>query len=199
MCNYKYNLGGNFMKETVKASTFVMRQTKGSGKSYSETLTFDEIASIAEVQINMNNYKDGYRDGVVLVKLESKYSSDFICPLVKITPSTKLTANYVKRREDEEPYIQIRANGGEKLHTDTVDLVLYRSDVLKETSENSADSDWELIAFMAIPKGINMPMGPITMMRNQLQKTGGTKGKYTSDEWANSIDFWQKYAISDGE
>ena len=65
----------------------------------------------------------------------------------------------------------------------------------EETHERETDADWELIAFMAIPKDIKMPMGAITMMRNQLQKPGGTKGKYKSSEWAESIDFWQHYAV----
>ena len=42
-----------------------------------------------------------------------------------------------------------------------------------------------------------MPMGPVTMMRNQLELEGGTKAKYTSEEWAESIYFWQKYAALD--
>ena len=33
------------------------------------------------------------------------------------------------------------------------------------------------------------------MMRNQLELKGGTKGNYTSDEWAESIKFWQKYCF----
>ena len=77
-----------------------------------------------------------------------------------------------------------------------VDLILYRHDVLKETNENSTNSDWELIAFHGIPEGIkDLPMGPITMMRNQLKLPGGTKALYTSEEWANSTNFWQKYAL----
>ena len=36
-----------------------------------------------------------------------------------------------------------------------------------------------------------MPMGPTTMMRNQLQLKGGTKGFYSSEEWAKSVEFWQ--------
>ena len=77
-------------------------------------------------------------------------------------------------------------------------MILYRNDVLRETNENSTDSDWELIAFQAIPKEIEkMPMGPITMMRNQLQLKGGTKGDYNSNQWAESIKFWQKYAIKE--
>ena len=38
-------------------------------------------------------------------------------------------------------------------------------------------------------------MGPTTMMRNQLQLEGGTKAKYSSDEWAESVKFWQEYAV----
>ena len=187
------------MKYTVKASSFVRRQIKGSGKSYSDTLYFDDISSLAEIQLNKKNFKDGYREGVVIVTLDDSYASDFICPLIKIDGRTNLIAKYIKRRENEEPYIQIRAMGGQRLKTGTIDLVLYRDDVLKETLENSVDADWELIAFMAIPKKIDMPMGPVTMMRNQLQKSGGTKGDYSSEEWANSVDFWQRYAIDESD
>ena len=46
-----------------------------------------------------------------------------------------------------------------------------------------------------MPEGVEeMPMGPITMMRNQLERKGGTKAFYSSDEWAKSVEFWQKYA-----
>jgi hypothetical protein len=77
-----------------------------------------------------------------------------------------------------------------------VELILYRKDVLEETNENSTNSDWELIAFHAIPEGIEkLPMKPETMMRNQLQLEGGTKAHYSSEEWAESVNFWQKYAL----
>jgi hypothetical protein len=79
-----------------------------------------------------------------------------------------------------------------------VELILYRKDVLEETNENSTNSDWELIAFHAIPEGIEkLPMKPETMMRNQLQLPGGTKARYSSEQWAESIYFWQQYALID--
>ena len=54
----------------------------------------------------------------------------------------------------------------------------------------------ELISFHALPKGVDfMPMGPVTMMRNQLELSGGTKGHYESEEWAKSVDFWQQYVV----
>jgi hypothetical protein len=37
-------------------------------------------------------------------------------------------------------------------------------------------------------------MGPITMMRNQLELEGGTKAFYSSEEWAESVRFWQEFA-----
>ena len=64
-----------------------------------------------------------------------------------------------------------------------------------ENNEHSTDADWELISINAIPQGLDsIPMGPITMMRNQLDLIGGTNAQYQSSEWAESVRFWQKYA-----
>ena len=52
------------------------------------------------------------------------------------------------------------------------------------------------MAFHAIPKGLeNLPMGPITMMRNQLGFPGGTSANYSSSQWAEAVNFWQQYAF----
>ena len=40
-------------------------------------------------------------------------------------------------------------------------------------------------------------MGPVTMMRNQQELPGGTRAKYSSEDWAKSIEFWQHYAALD--
>jgi hypothetical protein len=42
-------------------------------------------------------------------------------------------------------------------------------------------------------------MGPVTMMRNQLELPGGTKANYSADEWAYSVEFWQHYAVLEPE
>ena len=181
---------------SVGVNTFVTRQIKDSGKTYAKTLSFDEIAKHASMQLEKGNYKQGYREGVVLVIVDNNYINDFVCPIVKIDKQTKLIAEQVTRRDNEEPYIRIRALNGNPLKTKNVDLILYRNDVLKETNENETNKDWELISFHAIPNEINnLPMGPITMMRNQLQLEGGTKGEYSSKEWAESVRFWQKYCF----
>ena len=84
------------------------------------------------------------------------------------------------------------------LKTGKVELILYRYDVLKENNENTTKAEWELISINSVPEGIDkMPIGPVTMMRNQFNLNGGTKAFYSSNEWANSVKFYQQYAILD--
>ena len=182
----------------VNINKFIYRQVKGSGKTYVEGLSFEQIAQHAQQQLANGSYKPGYRDGVVLVEIDNNLLHHFICPFVKIDESTKLSAQLIRRRPEEEVYIQIRALNGIPLKTGTVELILYRHDVLVETNEQTSDEGWELISFHAIPCGIEyMPMGPVTMMRNQLQLPGGTKAYYESEKWSQSVKFWQEYAVLD--
>jgi len=183
----------------VAINEFIKRQTKNSGKTYT-TLPFKDLAEYAEKQILKKSFIKGYREGVILIDIKENLLKFFKCPFVKIDKNTKLKAEVAKRREDEEHYIRIKAINGKELNPGKVQLILYRNDVLKETNENSTNATWELISFHAIPKGIEeMPMGPVTMMRNQLQLPGGTKGIYKSEEWAESVYFWQNYAIKENK
>lgn len=188
---------GVIVKQTVGVNEFVRRQVKGTGKTYTN-LSFEAIAQYSENKLNKQQYIKGYRSGVVIIKVDKELTSQFICPFVKIDKNTHLKAEVVSRRINEDNYIRIKAKNGEILKTSSVDLILYRNDVLKENNEQTTSADWELISFHAIPEGVQtMPMGPVTMMRNQLELPGGTKGTYKSEEWANSVKFWQNYAIRD--
>jgi hypothetical protein len=181
--------------EKVAVNEFVRRQIKGSGKTYSDSLSFDAMAKDAEKQMDNGNYKEGYREGVRIIRGSKKYTNHFICPYVKINENTELISRVVKRQIGEIPYIQTRAKNGAPLKAGCIEYILYRHDVLLENNEHSTNLEWELISIHAIPEGVEkMPMGSITMMRNQLEFPGGTKAKYSSEEWAESVMFWQKYA-----
>ena len=180
----------------IGINNFVLRQKKGTGKTYLQEISLESIVEYASIQLKNNKFKPGYRDGVILISIKNELVKYFKCPFTKITKSTVLKAEYKSRRNNEEPYIRIKACNGEPLEISSVELILYRKDVLAETNENTTNKDWELIAFHAVPKGMDsLPMGPVTMMRNQLELTGGTKGCYSSKEWAESVQFWQHYAI----
>ena len=182
-------------KNSTGINSFVKRQIKGSGKTYS-TLSFEKIREHAEEQLNSSIYKQGYRDGVILIPVDRRLLEHFICPIIKIDENTIFETIPKRRRDDEEIYLNTKALNGTPIEIGSVDLILYRHDVLKETQEEETDNEWELIAFHAIPEGIKeLPMGPTTMMRNQLCLKGGTKGYYSSEKWAESVNFWQKYAL----
>ena len=67
------------------------------------------------------------------------------------------------------------------LQAGKVELILYSHKVLKENNENSTNCEWELISINSIPKGLpDLPIGAVTMMRNQLNLPGGTKANYSS-------------------
>ena len=142
------------MKNKVGVSDFVKRQTKKSGKTYT-SLSFDSLAEFAQKEINKNNFKTGYRDGVIIVEIIDELTKQFKCPFIKIDKNTNLKAEITRRRPDEEDYIRIKATNGKTLDTGRVELILYRNDVLKETNENSTDCKWELISFHGIPKNIS--------------------------------------------
>ena len=185
-------------RQTVGINEFVLRQVEGSGKTFLKNLSFQELAKYAEKVLNEypKSIKPGYRDGVLLIECDNSMNKFFFSSMVSINEKTKLEAKVEKRREDEETYIQIRALNGKLLPTARADLILYRHDVLSENNEQSTDCDWELIAFHAVPDGLkDLPMGPVTMMRNQLELPGGTAANYSSEKWAESVNFWQKYAF----
>ena len=110
----------------VSVNEFVRRQVKGSGKTYVKRLSFEDIANHAREQLANGSYKPGYRDGVVLAQADKNLMHHYICPFVKISESTELRAQVVRRRPKEETYIQIQALNGIPLKTSSVDLILYR-------------------------------------------------------------------------
>jgi len=189
------------MQAIVAVSDFVRRQVAGSGKTYAPHLSFEKVAQHAQERMEAGHFTEGYRPGVRIVRGSREFARHFVCPLVRVRETTKLVARVVRRRPEEEPYLQIRAVGSPPLPAQRVEFILYHHDVLAETGENSSDAEWELISVHAIPEGVErLPMNPVTMMRNQLQLPGGTAAHYSSEEWAEAVRFWQAYvAVEEGE
>ena len=69
----------------VAVNNFVRRQNRTSGKTYSDELSFEFFAKHAEKKLKKNEFESGYRDGVVIVKLDDPYVHKVFCPYVKIT------------------------------------------------------------------------------------------------------------------
>lgn len=180
----------------VAVNKFVKRQKRGSGRTFSDNISFEEVAAYARKTMNNGHYKNAYRKGVRIVKCDKVFSKNFNCPIVKLTTATEIIVKRIRRKYNEEPYLSVFALNGKPLKTGILELVLYSHDTLLENSENDTLLDWELISLNAIPEGYNkLPMRPITMMRNQQNLTGGTITKYPSQEWSDSVNFWNNHAM----
>ena len=132
--------GGNF------PGSFLINIGFNKHIGWGATVNRPDVMDIFKLTINPNNPNEYLKDGVWipfkieedhlkfkllgLIELKSDIAKNFICPLTKINSTTILSAKNVKRREEEEYYIQIRALTGKILPTQRVELVLYRHDVL---------------------------------------------------------------------
>jgi hypothetical protein len=182
---------------TFACSEFVKRQTKESGYSHFDG-SWEELAALAQTYYNTELCKVGYKDGVILIELPSEHISRFYSATVKITDKTKLCINWAPRREGELPVIRVSAKA-KKQPAKKVELICYRADVLQEDSDRSSSADWEVIAIKARVSAEEEPMDPMTMARNFLHLTGGTKGEFSAQQFAESILYWNQHCMCAGK
>lgn len=169
---------------SLKTNPFTHRQTEASKFGHFEG-TWEELEALTLE--HFTSAKPGYRDGVVLVPVPPER---FWSSMVTVTSETELRTTFEARREGEEPFMQTVAVGtGGKSPAVAVDIVLYRHDVLAENDEHSCDADWEIISVNPRVTEEEQPMDPVTMARNFLQMAGGTKGKFSAEDFAKAIIF----------
>jgi len=174
---------------TIVTNPFTHRQTASSKFAHFEG-TWEELEAL--VQEHFDKAKPGYRDGVVLVPVPPER---FMSSIVPVTPDSSLWATFAARRTGEAPFIQVEVRGdATKTQAAAVDVVVYRHDVLAEGSEHSCDADWEIISINARPSEEEIPMDPVTMARNFLQMEGGTKGKFSAEDFAKAIVYWATHS-----
>lgn len=182
-------------EKKVACGTFVKRQTEDSGYSHFGG-SWEELERRAAYFMERSyRVTPGYRDGVILVDVyEAPPSDQFYSGIVKVDKDTKLVANFAARREHEAPFIRLAAQGQKQL-ANHAEVVLYRHDVLDENSERETNAEWEIVAIKARVEKEIEPMDPYTMARNYMQLAGGTKGDFSSDDFAKSIIYWNNHAM----
>jgi hypothetical protein len=178
------------MMKRIQTSEFVRRQTPESKFDHFAG-TWEEVEDLTEA--NFDKAKQGYRDGVVLVPVPA---DGFFSGVVEVTEGMALVASLVRRLPEEEPYIDVLAPGQPKLPAKTVDIVLYRHDVLMEGNEASCDAEWEIISVNASPIKGDVPMHPVAMMRNMMVLPGGTAATYTAEQFCEAIRYWSTRAMA---
>ncbi len=176
------------MPKLISINKLVRRQTAGSKYSHF-TGTWKELVENL-VEFHFGEAEQGYKEGILVLSLPPE---GFFSGVIELDEETPLYAKFAARRQGEVPYIQVTAAGGEKLPAKAVEAILYRHDVLGEDASTKAG--WELVSLNARSTVEPGPMTPITMARNFLGLTGGTKADYSAEEFAEAILFWSKRAM----
>lgn len=175
----------------IGINAFALRQVATSKFSHFSG-SFDELRTLVEE--NLSKATQGYRDGVMLVSVPVE---NFFSGVVQLTKEVQLIATLEQRRENEAPYVQVLAQGGEKLPAKAVEVVIYRRDVLLEEGPDavSTEAEWEIVSINARPTEEPEPMTPMAMARNFLSLPGGTKAEYTSQQFSEAIIYWSTRAM----
>jgi len=169
---------------TIGTSDFVKRQTPESTFTHFDG-TWSELEKLVDAYFY--NHISGYKPGVVLIDVPAE--NFYMHGPLKI--GSKLEAKFEPRAAGEDPVLQI-INHDPKIVCNFVDIVLYRHDVLAEDDNRSTDATWEIVSINGKESNEPEPMKPVTMARNQLHLTGGTKANYTPEEFAKAIMYWNK-------
>ena len=176
--------------ESLGWSEFALgRHNPGTGYSYFQG-SRSELLEL--VQENWSQRKPGSGrsnlDEVVIVPMPS---ARFMTTTVPADDELTLKAQNYRRREHEDPYLRVTAEGAAR-PADFAQVVLYSRETLGKNDERSRSTDWEVVSIIASPVE-NEPMDPVTMMRNMRGKSGGTQVDYTAEQLLDSIEFWSRH------
>lgn len=171
----------------------------------------DDLCQLVEKYFD--SQEPGYRDGVILVNVPT---DGFVTGIVKLVetvrfnesphshrPGTKLVGCLMARRPGEAPRKMVKAiPTGRALLAKSVQIVLYRNDVLAEDGDNSTHLEdgvaWEVISVNASPYEEPTPIAPDALIANHLHLDGGTDSKMTDEQFVvalrESVKFWNEHA-----
>lgn len=183
---------------TLGWSDFAKRNhLRSSGHSYT-SLSYAEV--VERVLKNWSQAIPGTGETTlerkVLVPVDPQ---GFFCPpRVPLVPGMQVQAEIRFRQEGEDPFVLTYVTEDEarrlqvfqEVSAKQVNVVCYNAEALLENGgSRSTDCDWEIVCLLA-SSGESQPMEPLTMARNFLEKTGGTKSIYTAEQFAESIYYW---------
>lgn len=171
------------------------RHTKESQYSYF-TGTWDNLERL--VENHLHDKTPAAVPGAFIVSLPpiTPYGH-FYSGVVEVTPETQLNAKFIRRRDDEQYYIEVTAIGASKTEAKSVDIVIYTHEALAIDNDAETNLPYEIISINARPTEGEEPQSPTSMARNQLGLPGGSKAEYTAEEFARSIIYWSRHVMSD--
>lgn len=188
----------NFFRKTLKRNIFdgdIIELQKEVEMNLNKGIAFPGLS----LYIDGKFVKAGYRGGVLLVSVDP---NNFRCPVIKLQNGDRLDGVYDVRAGNEEPRkkIFVFRPGRFKLPPAvSVNIILYRKDVLLEDGDEVSGADWDMIAIQSLDTNEEAPMDPTTLMYNHFHMSGGTKTNMTPEEFEQalktSVEYWKDRAL----
>lgn len=115
------------------------------------------------------------------------------CLTVPITDDNRhrLRSAYESRTQDELPVLVRWFDGIEVPVAGYLIVILYSREQMQREGEVT-DADWGVVGCLATAKPEEIPMAPITMLRNALGvEEGGSGVPLDRESYRRSVEFWQ--------
>eukprot|EP00525_Craspedostauros_australis_P005097 CAMPEP_0198110564 /NCGR_PEP_ID=MMETSP1442-20131203/2564_1 /TAXON_ID= /ORGANISM="Craspedostauros australis, Strain CCMP3328" /LENGTH=214 /DNA_ID=CAMNT_0043766673 /DNA_START=320 /DNA_END=964 /DNA_ORIENTATION=+ len=189
-------------------------QEQEASKSYGGTvfgISIEDFEAIANERYEESNLQDGYAPFCKHIFLVNDFTNEDA--RVNVLPITKenehlLRTHYEARNEKELPVLQrsfpLEAVGGtEKLPVAKyLDLILYSREQIRKENEamdkeaGEETAPWGIVSIKAQDVDKELPMNPITQMRNALGKEQGGSGiPLEREAYMESVDYWKNNAV----
>ena len=180
----------------VIVNSFVKRQTPESRFSHFEGAN-DELLDRIDRCFTM--MRKGYRDGVILIPVDP---AGFFSGVVSLKAGDKLHGGYESRKEGESPRKFVTTSSS-KQSAQSVEIVLYSSEVLAEDGDNELPAhpdNWEVISINASPVADpKIPIAPNVLMHNHFGSEGGTATNLSDVEFIallrEGFEYWKDKAM----
>jgi hypothetical protein len=193
---------------------FCFRQfaEQDASKSYGGTIfsqTIQEFEDIVNARYKESNLKDGYAPFCKHIFLVN----DFTDAKVNVLPLTKenehlVRTDYNARNDKELPVLQRfipldLVGGMEKLPVAKyIDLILYSREQIKKEDESmdkearDETAPWGIVSIKAQDVDYELPMNPITEMRNALgEDQGGSGIPLERESYMKSVNYWKHNVV----
>lgn len=176
---------------TIGVSNFAKsRHTPESSFSYYAG-SWEKLVKLVEEYFD--KHTPGFRPGVVQVEVPS---DNFFSAIVPLNSESVLESTFKPRAPGEQAVIHTIVKNAKKSPAKRAILILYSAEALLENGgTRSTECDWEIVSINASPNEGGEPMNPMTMARNFLELSGGTKTEYTARQFAEAILFWNTHAM----
>mmetsp|Transcript_136818 Transcript_136818/g.193507 ORF Transcript_136818/g.193507 Transcript_136818/m.193507 type:complete len:216 (-) Transcript_136818:52-699(-) len=193
--------------KAIVVDPFCLRQfdkTSGKGPFLDTTVEkFEEHVNAALAADPDNSLKPGYAPFCKHIFVDNFCNATMT--VSEITPANEglMRSGYVTRQEGElavlSRWFPADAMGSPKV-APYLDVILYSREQIRKENEamgkkSESDAPWGVVSVKAQDVQYELPMQPITMMRNALGKAEGGSGvPLDTDKYRESVEYWSKHA-----